>query len=225
MNIAIIGSGTECVRIITFFKTHTYTQIQPVIVGFADPQGDPACLAEIQCAGIPFETDYRTFFERDDVNLIMDLTDDPEMYAEVLARKKKNVRSMNYQTSRLFLDMYRIYDDEEDEAGRSAVPAGQRHLQDHHERRRQRRRSRHRPQPPDPGCQRCVAQESGAAAARKSSGATVSRSPTATDAPCSERSCPCPLKETLTSLKPFSTTHVHLDRHNDERPVRSRATR
>ncbi len=71
-------------------------------------------MAEIRCAGIPFEKDYRTFFERDDVNLIMDLTDDPEMYAEVLARKKTNVRSMDYQTSRLFLDMYRIYDDEEE---------------------------------------------------------------------------------------------------------------
>ena len=218
MNIAIIGSGTECVRIITFFKTHAYTQIQPVIVGFADPTGDPACLAEIQCAGIPFVPDYRSFFERDDITLIMDLTDDPEMYAEVLARKKPTVRAMNYQTSRLFLDMFRIYDDEEDEAG---------------ERRFLRSRAIYKIIMNDvvnedvlviaPNHQIMDAND---ALLRKLGlrreeivGRSCFEVTHRYDAPCSETNCPCPLKETLTSLKPFSTTHVHLDRHNNERHV------
>ena len=225
MNIAIIGSGTECVRIIAFFKTHAYTQIQPVIVGFADPHGDPACLAEIQCAGIPFETDYRTFFERDDVNLIMDLTDDPEMYAEVLARKKKNVRSMNYQTSRLFLDMYRIYDDEEEggdgERGFLQANAIYKIIMN------------------DvvnedvlviaPNHQILDANDALLKKVGLSREEIVGRNCFEVThrygAPCSERSCPCPLKETLTSLKPFSTTHVHSTRTMKNGRSRSRATR
>jgi signal transduction histidine kinase len=38
-------------------------------------------------------------------------------------------------------------------------------------------------------------------------------------APCSDENCPCPLKETLTHLKPFTTTHIHLDKNNRERHV------
>lgn len=218
MNIAIIGSGTECVRIITFFKTHTYTQIQPVIVGFADPTGDPACLAEIQEAGIPFESDYRTFFTRDDITLIMDLTDDPEFYAEVLARKKPTVRAMNYQTSRLFLDMFRIYDDEEDEAG---------------ERRFLRSRAIYKIIMNDvvhedvlviaPNHQIMDANDALLRRLGLRREEIIGRSCFEVthryDAPCSETSCPCPLKETLASLKPFSTTHVHFDRNNAERHV------
>jgi PAS domain S-box-containing protein len=218
MNIAIIGSGTECVRIITFFKTHTYTQIQPTIVGFADPTGDPACLAEIQEAGIPFESDYRAFFSRGDITLIMDLTDDPAFYAEVLARKKPTVRAMNYQTSRLFLDMFRIYDDEEDEAG---------------ERRFLRSRAIYKIIMNDivhedvlviaPNHQIMDAND---ALLRRLGlrreeiiGRNCFEVTHRYDAPCSETSCPCPLKETLASLKPFSTTHVHFDRNNAERHV------
>jgi PAS domain S-box-containing protein len=219
MNIAIIGSGTECVRIITFFKTHAYTQIQPVIVGFADPEGDPACLAEIRCAGIPFEKDYRTFFERDDVNLIMDLTDDPERYAEVLARKKKNVRSMNYQTSRLFLDMYRIYDDEEEggDSDRGFLQAN----------------SIYKIIMNDvvnedvlviaPNHQILDANDALLKKVGLSREEIVGRNCFEVThrygGPCSEGSCPCPLKETLTSLKPFSTTHVHYDKDHEERLV------
>ncbi|HSV91599.1 MAG TPA: PAS domain-containing protein, partial [Desulfobacterales bacterium] len=216
MNIAIIGSGAECIRIIAFFKTHTYTQIRPVIVGFADPTGDPACLAEIQCAGIPFVPDYRSFFERDDIALIMDLTDDPEMYAEVLARKKPTVRAMNYKTSRLFLDMFRIYDNEEDESCERGFL-----------------RSRaiykiimndvvhedvlviapdHQIMDANDALLRKLGMRREEIIGRNCFEVTHRY-----DAPCSETNCPCPLKETIASLKPFSTTHVHLDRHDNER--------
>jgi two-component system, NtrC family, sensor kinase len=219
MNIAIIGSGTECVRILLFFKTHTYTQIQPVIVGFADPKGDPVCLAEIECSGIPFEKDYRAFFERDDVNLIMDLTNDPEMYAEVLSRKKENVRSMNYETSRLFMDMYRIYDDEEEEEDSDRgflkansiykiimndvvnedvlVIAPNHQIMDANDALLNKLGLRR---------EEIVGRNCYEVTHRYGS-------------PCSQQNCPCPLKETLSSLKPFSTTHVHLDKDGQERHV------
>jgi PAS domain S-box-containing protein len=36
------------------------------------------------------------------------------------------------------------------------------------------------------------------------------------NAPCAVESCQCPLKETLDSLKPFTATHVHLDKNGRE---------
>jgi PAS domain S-box-containing protein len=216
MNIAIIGSETECVRIINFFNNHTYHEIAPKIVGFANPKGDPACPRQIQEAGIPFVDHYASFFQSDDINLILDLTDDPEIFKEILACKKSSVRVMNYQTSRLFLDMYRIYDDNPDT-----------------ERRFLRASSIYKIIMNDiinedvlviaPNHQILDANDAILNKVGLTREEVIGRScfeishryPT----PCSEKSCPCPLKETLTRLEPFTTTHVHFDKNNRERHV------
>jgi len=216
MNIAIIGSDTECIRIINFFKTHTDNEIAPTVVGFADPGGDPACREEIHNAGIPLVAKYEDFFERDDVNLIMDLTDNPEIFKNILARKKPSVRVMNYQTSRLFLDMYRIYDDNPDT-----------------ERRILRASSIYKIIMNDiinedvlviaPNHQILDANDAVLKKVGLSREEVIGRSCFEIShrypAPCSDENCPCPLKETLTTLQPFTTTHVHLDKNNRERHV------
>jgi two-component system NtrC family sensor kinase len=216
MNIAIIGSETECIRIINFFKTHTYNEIAPTIVGFADPKGDRECLAEIKRAGIQLEERYDRFFERDDINLILDLTDDPELYKEVLARKKPSVRAMNYQTSRLFLDMYRIYDDDKS-----------------NDRRFLQANSIYKIVMNDlinedvlviaPNHQIMDANDALLNKVGLSREEIIGRSCYEVthryDCPCSEENCPCPLKETLATRKPFSTTHIHLDKDNAEHHV------
>jgi PAS domain S-box-containing protein len=216
MNIAIIGSETECIRIINFFKTHTYNEIAPNIVGFADPKGDLACLAEVQSTGIPIVENYNSFFERDDINLILDLTDDPRIFKDILAHKKSTVRVMNYQTSRLFLDMYRIYDDSPET-----------------ERRILRASSIYKIIMNDiinedvlviaPNHQILDANDAILNKVGLTREEVIGRSCFEIShrypAPCSDENCPCPLKETLTRLQPFTTTHVHLDKNNRERHV------
>jgi nitrogen-specific signal transduction histidine kinase len=216
MNIAIIGSETECVRIINFFNTHTYNEIAPMIVGFCNPKGDPACLAEIRKAGIPLVEKYESFFEREDINLILDLTDDPQIFKEILARKKPSVRVMNFQTSRLFLDMYHIYDDNPDT-----------------ERRFLRASSIYKIIMNDiinedvlviaPNHQILDANDAILNKVGLTRDEVIGRSCFEIShrypAPCSEENCPCPLKETLTRLKPFTTTHIHLDKNNHQRHV------
>jgi len=216
MNIAIIGSETECIRIINFFKSHTYNEIAPTIVGFVDPKGDPACLAEIQSSGIPLVENYQEFFERDDINLILDLTDDPGIFTDILTHKKSTVRVMNYQTSRLFLDMYRIYDDNPET-----------------ERRILRASSIYKIIMNDiinedvlviaPNHQILDANDAILNKVGLTREEVIGRSCFEIShrypAPCSEENCPCPLKETLTRLQPFTTTHIHLDKNNRERHV------
>ncbi len=216
MNIAIIGSDTECIRIINFFKTHTYNEIAPTIVGFTDPGSDPVCREEIHRSGIPLVEKYEDFFKRDDINLILDLTDNPEIFRDIITRKKPDVRAMNYQTSRLFLDMYRIYDDHK-ESDRGFLQAN----------------SIYKIVMNDlinedvlviaPNHQIMDANEALLKKAGLSREEIIGRSCYEVThrygCPCSEENCPCPLKETLTSLKPFSTTHVHLDKDNTERHV------
>jgi nitrogen-specific signal transduction histidine kinase len=218
MNIAIIGSGTECIQIIDFFKTRTYTQIQPVIVGFANPKGDPACLAEIACAGIPFAEDYRTFFERDDINLILDLTNDSERYQEVLTHKKPSVRAMNYETSRLFLDMYRIYGDDGMEAAeRGFLQANSIYkiiMNDVVNEDVLVIAPNHQIMDANDALLKKVGLRREEIIGRNCYEVTHRYG-----CPCDQENCPCPLKETLLTLRPFSTTHIHLDKDNLERHV------
>jgi nitrogen-specific signal transduction histidine kinase len=216
MNIAIIGSDTECIRIINFFKTHAYNEIEPTIVGFADPKGGHACLSEIQSAGIPLVEKYESFFERDDINLIMDLTDDVELFKEVLARKKPTVRAMNYQTSRLFLDMYRIYDDHK-EGDRRFLQANSIYkivMNDLVNEDVLVIAPNHQIMDANDALLKKVGLRREEIIGRNCYEVTHRYG-----CPCSEENCPCPLKETLATLKPFSTTHIHLDKDNAERHV------
>ncbi len=216
MNIAIVGNGTECLRVLNFFRSHTFNGIAPKIVGFANPKKDHDGATAIREAEIPVEDSYRNFFKRDDINLILDLTDDPEIFNDILARKKSTVRAMNYQTSRLFLDMYRIYDDTPDT-----------------ERRILRASSIYKIIMNDiinedvlviaPNHQILDANDAILNKVGLTRDEVIGRScyeiSHRYSAPCSEDSCPCPLKETLARLKPFTTTHVHLDKNNQERHV------
>jgi PAS domain S-box-containing protein len=216
MNIAIIGSGPECIRIIHFFRSHTYNEIAPRIVGFADPAAGRECLLEIQSAGIRLEDSYERFFDRDDINLILDLTDDPEVFNEVIARKKPTVRALNYQTSRLFLDMYRIYDDQTEDDRRFLtgsdiyklimndvinedvlVIAPNHQILD---------------------ANNAILKKIGLTR-EEVIGRTCYDVSHHYSAACLQDTCPCPLKETLSRLQPFTTTHVHRDKNDQERHV------
>jgi nitrogen-specific signal transduction histidine kinase len=216
MNIGIIGSVADSLRVVGFFKTHTFNEIDHRIVGLANPKAESENMEEIRKAGIPVLDHYDRFFDRDDVDLILDLTDDPEMFERILARKKPTTRAMNYQTSRLFLDMYRIYDQAPDS-----------------ERRFLRASAIYKIVMTDlinedvlviaPNHQILDAND----AVLKKVGLTreeiIGRNCYEVThrfgCPCSEKDCPCPLKETLANLRPFSTTHIHLDKDNHEHHV------
>jgi two-component system NtrC family sensor kinase len=216
MNIGIIGSAAESLRVVHFFKTHAFKEIEPRIVGLANPKADSESMEVIRGAGLPVVDHYDRFFDRNDIDLILDLTDDPEMFKHILSRKKPTVRAMNYQTSRLFLDMYRTYEDPIDS-----------------ERRFLRANAIYKIVMTDlinedvlviaPNHQILDAND----AVLKKVGLTrqeiIGRSCYEVthhfDRPCTDERCPCPMKEVLNSLKPFSTTHVHLNKDNMEHHV------
>jgi nitrogen-specific signal transduction histidine kinase len=216
MNIGIIGSVANSLRILQFFRTHAFNGIEHQIVGVANPKADSENMEEIRQAGIPVLDHHDRFFDRDDIDLILDLTDDPEIFKHILAHKKPTVRAMNYQTSRMFLDMYRTYEDPIES-----------------ERRFLRASAIYKIVMTDlinedvlviaPNHQILDAND----AVLKKVGLTrkeiIGRSCYEVthrfDCPCTEDRCPCPMKEALTSMKPFSTTHVHLDKDNHEHHV------
>jgi PAS domain S-box-containing protein len=216
MNIAIVGSGGRCIQILDFFNANRSGGIGINIRGIADARQDPNCLLAAEKSGIPVCSDYRVFLEREDIDLIVDLSADPNTFQDILTHKKKTTRVMNYQTARLFLDMCRIHEQQPsapDSILRASsiyntvmndfihedvlVIASNYQILDANDA-LLKRLGRTREEVIGHSCFEVTHHYT---------------------SPCAVENCQCPLKETLATQKPFTTTHVHLDKEKREHHV------
>ena len=216
MNIAIVGSGGRCVQMLDFLNLNRSDGIGISIQGIADAKGDPNCLLAAEQSGIPVCSDYSSFLEREDIDLIVDLSADPNTFQDILAKKKKTTRVMNYQTARLFLDMCRIQEQQPsapDAILRASaiyktvmndfihedvlVIASNYQILDANDA-LLKRLSRTR---------------------EEVIGHNFFEVTHHYTSPCAVESCQCPLKETMATQKSFTTTHVHLDKEEREHHV------
>jgi two-component system NtrC family sensor kinase len=216
MNIAIVGSGGRCVQILDFFNLNRSGGIGINIQGIADARRDPNCLLAAEQSGIPVCSDYRSFLEREDIDLIIDLSADPNTFQDILTNKKKTTRVMDYQTARLFLDMCRIHEQQPsapDAILRASsiyktvmndfihedvlVIASNYQILDANDA-LLKRLGRTREEVLGHSCFEVTHHYT---------------------SPCAIESCQCPLKETMATHKPFTTTHVHLDKEKREHHV------
>ncbi|RPI98616.1 MAG: PAS domain-containing protein, partial [Desulfobacteraceae bacterium] len=216
MNIAIVGSGDRCVQMLDFLNSNRSGGIGIRIQGVADAQGDPACRLAAEQSGIPVCSDYSAFLAREDIDLIIDVSADPKTFQDILTHKKKTTRIMNYQTARLFLDMCRIHEQQPsapDSILRASsiyktvmndfihedvlVIASNYQILDANDA-LLKRLGRTREEVIGHNCFEVTHHYT---------------------SPCAVGNCQCPLKETLATQKPFTTTHVHLDKEKREHHV------
>jgi predicted dehydrogenase len=74
MNIAVVGAGARCRVLLTTLKNHSFEELQPKIVAVADEREDAICVEQARKDGIFVTTDYNDLFDRDDLDLIIELT-------------------------------------------------------------------------------------------------------------------------------------------------------
>ncbi len=58
--------------------------------------------------GLFITSRYDDFFDRDDIDLIVELTGSMDIYNDILAKKKKNVRAIADRTAQLFWEISRV---------------------------------------------------------------------------------------------------------------------
>ncbi len=114
MNIAIVGGGSKCLYLMNFITTHQFHVFSPKIVAVADINNDAFCLAEARNRGLFVTNDYNDFFDREDIDLIIELTGNLDVYNDILAKKKKNVRAIAHTTALLFWEISRISQKEQE---------------------------------------------------------------------------------------------------------------
>ncbi|MFO7839871.1 MAG: ATP-binding protein [Desulfosalsimonadaceae bacterium] len=118
MNTAIVGGGTSCLHLLDFLLNRKLTVFKPDIVAVADVRNDAPGILRAKELGISVTSDYKEFLERDDIELIVELTGDMEIYNDILARKKKHVGALDYTTAALFFELDYAYKKEDETENR-----------------------------------------------------------------------------------------------------------
>ena len=74
MNIAVVGGGTRCRTLLDSIEKHTFREISPRVVAVADLKDDAPGLVKAKEQGLFVTEDYNELFDRDDIDLIIELT-------------------------------------------------------------------------------------------------------------------------------------------------------
>ncbi len=213
MNIAVVGGGSRCKRLIEVIQRHAFQEIDPKVVAVADLNEDAPGYVKAKKNGLFVTHDYNDFFKRDDIDLIIELTSDMDIYNDILNKKKKTVRAIANATAQLFWEISRISilqkkTDQQLQETRARykmiineliqedvlVIAYDYKIMDINESLLNRL-----------GLQR-----------KDVIGRYCYEITHHQNLPCSGEHHPCPLIQTMKTEKPSQTTHIHLDRDNKE---------
>ncbi|UCG11040.1 MAG: PAS domain-containing protein [Deltaproteobacteria bacterium] len=102
MNIAVVGGGTRCRILMDSIDKHSFREISPKVVAVADSKEDAPGLVKAREKHLFVTSDYNDIFDRDDIDLIVELTGNQAVYDDILLKKKESVRAINHKTATLF---------------------------------------------------------------------------------------------------------------------------
>ncbi|MGD9261125.1 MAG: hypothetical protein PVG44_11825, partial [Desulfobacterales bacterium] len=108
MNIAVIGGGRRCKRLIEVIERHEFTEINPKVVAVADLKDNAPGFLKAKNNGFFVTHDYNDFFKRNDIDLIIELTGNMDIYNDILSKKKKTVRAIANRTAQLFWEISKV---------------------------------------------------------------------------------------------------------------------
>jgi PAS domain S-box-containing protein len=213
MNIAIVGGGSRCKQLMEAIERHEFHKIHPKVVAVADVNADAPGIVKARKNGLFVTGDYNDFFKKDDIDLIIELTGNMDIFNDVLRKKKSTVRAIGSRTAQLFWEISRISflqkkTDQELQETRARYKAIMNELiqedvlmigvdfriQDVNE-----------------SMLKHLGLEREEVIGRYCYEITHRQGQ-----PCSGEKHPCPLIQTMETKEPFQTTHIHLDKDSRE---------
>ena len=108
MNIAVVGGGTRCAELLRLIPQHTFKEIHPKIVAVADINKEATGFVLAQKKGIFTTTNYNHFFSMAGIDMIIELTGSMDIYNDILRKKKPSVRAISTTTAQLFWEFARV---------------------------------------------------------------------------------------------------------------------
>ncbi len=103
MRIAIVGGGQRCRRLIDLIVNNDFGDLlqHTRVVGVSDIRPDAVGIQFAKENGILTTHDYNDFFDRDDIDLIIELTGDVDVFYDILKKKSMQVRAVSAKTAML----------------------------------------------------------------------------------------------------------------------------
>lgn len=105
MNIAIIGGGTRCKILLELFGNHKFHKLDPKVIAVADENENAPGIVKAREEGIYTTDDFYEFLDDDDIDLLIELTGDQDIYMDIVSKKKKTMRSLDHTTALLFWEI------------------------------------------------------------------------------------------------------------------------
>lgn len=213
MNIAVVGGGSRCKRLIEVIAQHEFQEIDPKVVAVADLRDDSPGFIKAKENGLFVTHDYNDFFKRDDIDLIIELTGDMDIYNDILSKKRKTVRAIANRTAQLFWEISWISSLQK-KTSRELLETRARYKSVINE------LIQEDVLVIDSNYQildinDCLLKKLGLER-NEVIGRHCYEITHRQDQPCSGEHHPCPLIQTIQTRKPTQTTHVHLDKDDKE---------
>jgi len=108
MNIAVVGGGTRCAELLGLIPQHTFKVIHPKIVAVADIKKEAPGFVMAREKGIFTTQNYNDFFSMAGIDMIIELTGSMDIYNDILRKKKPSVRAISTTTAQLFWEFARV---------------------------------------------------------------------------------------------------------------------
>ncbi len=105
MRLAVVGAGNHCLFLMDIIEKYEFKVVHPVIVAVADIKDDAPGLVKARDKGLFATNDYNDFFKCDNIDLIVELTGNLDIYNDILTKKDERVRAIAHTTAGLFWEI------------------------------------------------------------------------------------------------------------------------
>jgi two-component system, NtrC family, sensor kinase len=105
MRIAIVGAGNKSLYLMDIIDKYKFQIIYPVVVAVADINNDAPGLVKARESGFFVTNDYNDFFKMDNIDLIVELTGNLDVYNDILSKKNSETRAIAHTTALLFWEI------------------------------------------------------------------------------------------------------------------------
>jgi len=105
MRIAIVGAGNKCLYLMNVIDKYKFQVISPVVVAVADINDTAPGLVKAREKNLFVTNDYNDFFKLENIDLIVELTGNLDIYNDILSKKNNSTRAIAHTTALLFWEI------------------------------------------------------------------------------------------------------------------------
>ena len=111
INVAFVGGGKGCYDILRLLKSYSPVHLQTHIIGVADINEDAIGRSHAERLGIPTTSDYRPFLQSKEIDLIIELTGDDNILADIRHNKLDSIKILDHVGALFLWEIIAIQED------------------------------------------------------------------------------------------------------------------